>query len=187
VIDNPRLSAQRSSHSTYAGITIPGFEPESPISLAISATLALIPHPNDRDPSGSESIKARRSQAHTFAQCSYAGIEIESELLDSVIDPGEALSSEEILPLRAPFHPLVPVENENIIALLLLSTYEYSQRGNISKMRNRTGQALSAAMNLGLHAKDGEDIYAEANRRTWWMTVRITNKLILLFLTKKVY
>lgn len=39
-------------------------------------------------------------------------------------------------------------------------------------MRNRAGQALNAAMDLGLHAKGDEDgFFAEANRRTWWMAV----------------
>ena len=54
----------------------------------------------------------------------------------------------------------------------MLSTYEYAQRGNIAKMRNRAGQAVNAAMDLGLHAKGNEEGYhAESNRRTWWMTV----------------
>lgn len=74
---------------------------------------------------------------------------------------------------RPRFHPQAPLENESVLALLMLSTYEYAQRGNIAKMRNRSGQALIKAMELGLHSRgheEGED--AEANRRAWWMTVR---------------
>jgi hypothetical protein len=175
VIDDPDFGILSSPDSIYTSKKVPNFEPTSPLSLAISATLALIPHPKDPDPAGIESLHIRRSQAQAFAQSAYESIEIESELLDSVIDPGEALSSEEALSIRAPFHSSVPVENETILSLLMLSTYEYAQRGNIAKMRNRAGQALTTAMNLGLHANDDDGVYAEANRRTWWMTVRITN------------
>jgi hypothetical protein len=73
---------------------------------------------------------------------------------------------------RQRFHTHAPLENESVLALLTLSTYEYAQRGNITKMKSRAGLALTKAMDLGLHARgheDGKD--AEANRRAWWMTV----------------
>lgn len=39
-------------------------------------------------------------------------------------------------------------------------------------MKVRAVQALTSAMDLGLHAKGCENgHYAEADRRTWWMTV----------------
>ncbi len=170
--DKPEVGIRRAPDSIITSRAAPDFEPYSPISLAISATLALIPHPDDPDPSGINSVQLRRNQAQAFAQTAFESIEIESELLDSVLDPGSALSNESSTPSRTPFHPGVPIENETIVALLLLSTYEYAQRGNIAKLRNRAGQALTAAMNLGLHAKDDEDgLYVEGNRRTWWMTV----------------
>lgn len=96
------------------------------------------------------------------------------ELLESILEPGEALSNEGCMSFRAPFHHGVSIENETVLALLMLSTYEYAQRGNIAKMRNRAGQALTAAMNLNLHAKSDdlqETCYTESDRRTWWMTV----------------
>ena len=84
---------------------------------------------------------------------------------------GEALSSDPAPINRHRFHPQVSLESESIVALLLLSTYEYAQRGNIAKLRNRAGQALNAAMDLGLHCKgDEQSYYAESNRRVWWMT-----------------
>lgn len=172
VNDNPDFGVQPGPDSLYTSARAPNFSPSSPISLAISATLALIPHPSDPDPAGTKSTLARRSQAQVYAHSAYENIEYESELLDSVLCPGEALSNEVVAPVREPFHPKVPVENETVIALLLLGTYEYAQRGNISKLRNRAGQALTAAMSLGLHENEDGGIYAEANRRTWWMTVR---------------
>lgn len=169
VTDDPDFGIRRNSDAIFTSATVPEFEPSSPLSLAISASLALIPHPNDPDPFSTESLQVRRSQAQAFAQSAFASIEIESEICESNNEPGEALSRASCHPNRTPFHPEVPIENESIIALLLLSTYEYSQRGNVVKMRNRAGQALNAALDLGLHAKGDEGgFYAEANRRTWW-------------------
>ncbi|RFU30814.1 hypothetical protein B7463_g5521, partial [Scytalidium lignicola] len=160
---------------TYANdediIKAPDFEPSSPLSLAISASLALIPHPDDPNPTSPESVLLRRAQAHAFSQSALESIEIESELVNSTTHPEDALSSGPPSITRKPFHPQVRLENESIIAFLLLSTYEYGQRGNITKMRTRAGQALVAAMGLGLHARGGmEDRYAESDRRVWWMT-----------------
>lgn len=170
VTDNPDLGIRRAPDAIFSSKSVPDFEPSSPISLAISATLALIPHPDDKNPSGTESLHLRREQAQAFAQSAFESIEIESELIDSVIQPGEALSSDPLPLHRKPFHPRNPLENESIIALIMLSTYEYAQRGNIAKMRNRAGQAVNAAINLGLHIKgDEEGYYSEANRRVWWM------------------
>ncbi|KAH9213605.1 hypothetical protein DL95DRAFT_390395 [Leptodontidium sp. 2 PMI_412] len=170
VTDTPDLGIRRAPDAIFSSKSNADFEPSSPISLAISATLALIPHPDDKDPSGTESLHLRREQAQAFAQSAFESIEIESELIDSVIQPSEALSSDPLPLNRKPFHPRNPLENESIIALIMLSTYEYAQRGNIAKMRNRAGQAVNAAINLGLHIKgDEEGYYSEANRRVWWM------------------
>lgn len=172
VTDNPDRSYRRAPDAIFSSQNAPDFEPSTPLSLAISASLALIPHPDDPDPSGTDSVHLRREQAQAFAQSAFESIEIESELPNSTSDPGDALSSDPSPIDRVQFHPQVPLETESIIALLLLSTYEYAQRGNIAKMRNRAGQALNAALNLGLHSKGDEDGYfAEANRRVWWMTV----------------
>lgn len=172
--DNPVLGIRRAADAIFSSQNAPDFEPSTPLSLAISASLALIPHPDDPDPTGTDSVHLRREQAQAFAQSAFESIEIESELPDSVNQPGDALSSDPSPIVRAQFHPQVAIETESIIALLLLSTYEYAQRGNIAKMRNRAGQALNAALNLGLHSKGDEDGYfAEANRRVWWMTVSL--------------
>lgn len=173
VIDRPVLGSRISSDCIFTSPLAPDYEPCTPLSLALSATLALIPHPSDPSPSSVESTLLRREQAQAFAQATLQSIEIESELLDSSIQPAEALSNEQPPIERRRFHPQAPLENESVLALLMLSTYEYAQRGNISKMRNRAGQAVVKAMELGLHAKgheEGED--GEANRRAWWMTVR---------------
>jgi hypothetical protein len=175
VYDNPEVGIRRAPDSIFNSVSAADFEPSTPLSLAISALLALIPHPEDTDPSGTESVHLRREQAQAFAQSAYESIEIESELVDSNTQPGEALSREQDPLDRNLFHPRNPLQNESIIALLMLSTYEYAQRGNIAKMRNRAGQALNAALNLGLHCKADEDgYYAEANRRVWWMTVSLS-------------
>jgi hypothetical protein len=63
------------------------------------------------------------------------------------------------------------VNLESVLSLILLSVYEYAQRGNMAKMRNRAGQALTAAMSMSLHEALEGDEFAEARRRAWWMTV----------------
>jgi len=172
VTDNPEKGYRETDDAIFSSPKNPDFEPSSPLSLAISASLALIPHPDDPNPNSTESVLLRREQAQAFAHSSYESIEIETELPDSTTQPGEALSSDPVSLTRARFHARNPLENEIVVALLLLSTYEYAQRGNIAKMRNRAGQALTAALNLGLHSKGNETGYfAEANRRVWWMTV----------------
>lgn len=157
----------------FIGNDAPGIEAESPLTLAVSAILALVPHPNVQD-SGQEShVELRRRTAHCLAKRALESIESDSEMPDSAISPAQALAHGKRFVSRQPFHPKVPVELEGSIALCILSIYEYVQRGNIGKMRDRAGQALMSAMNLSLHSRGTEsDQFSEAKRRTWWMTVR---------------
>ena len=148
------------------------FGPSSPITLAISAILALVPYPDDKDASNSESVLYRRKTAQAFAESTLESIEIESEIVDSNSSPSRALTGSSPTTQRKPFHPNVPVGIESIIALLILSIYEYAQRGNVSKMRTRAGQALMSAMDMALHSQgDNGGEFAEAKRRAWWMCV----------------
>lgn len=151
------------------------YKPRSPLSLAVSAILSLIPHPNDPEPASANSVAQRRNYAHVFAQMAIDSIEEDSELHSSFTDPSQALSDERPSIDREPFHPRTPVELEDLLALLILSTYEYIQRGNLRKMRYRAGQALGIALDMSLHSVGQEqDEFAEARRRAWWMTVRST-------------
>ncbi len=151
------------------------FEPSSPISLAISSILALIPHPEDAAPTNPHSVSMRRRQAQMFAEMAMESIEIESEVLVSATFPAHALSSSPSSFRREGFHVRCPIELESILAYLVLSIYEYAQRGNLAKMRNRASQAHDAATRLSLHDEgeneDGDIKYVEARRRAWWMTV----------------
>ncbi|KAI0872957.1 hypothetical protein GGS24DRAFT_491136 [Hypoxylon argillaceum] len=146
-------------------------EPGSAISLAISAILALIPCPLDPNPSSEGSILWRRTYSQFLAKAALESIENENERPESSIDPSKALDDSDDEMFREKFHSSVPLELESIIALDLLSVYEYAQRGNLKKMRARAGAALVAAMSLFLHTRnDVEDEYSEARRRVWWMT-----------------
>ncbi|PLB42053.1 uncharacterized protein BDW47DRAFT_114815 [Aspergillus candidus] len=147
------------------------YRPCSPLSLAISAILALVPHPQDPDPSSPVSVTRRRTYAHAFAQLATAKVESDCELQDSSTDPAQALSNDRPQIGRDAFHPRTPVILEAVLALLILSIYEYTQRGNLLKMRYRSGQALAIALDMNLHALGEEhDDFAEARRRAWWMT-----------------
>ncbi|KAI8664260.1 Zn(2)-C6 fungal-type domain-containing protein [Fusarium keratoplasticum] len=145
-------------------------EPSTSISLAISAMLALIPCTEDPHPTSKESVLFRRDYAQYLAQCALECIEIESEIPESSVDPAKALLQTPHCDSREPFHPEVPLELESIIALDILSAYEYAQRGNLKKMESRAGQALMAAMSLSLHLRDDDGELNEAKRRVWWMT-----------------
>ncbi|KAI1398327.1 hypothetical protein F4819DRAFT_468837 [Hypoxylon fuscum] len=146
-------------------------EPSSAISLAISAILALIPCPQDPNPLEPDAIRWRRTYSQFLAKAALESIETETERPESSVEPPKALDDSDEDILREKFHSQVPLELESIIALDLLSVYEYAQRGNLKKMRARVGAALVAAMSLTLHTRnDVEDEYTEARRRTWWMT-----------------
>ena len=169
VLDRP-LFRRRDEHRN--GSVCNDFEPSSPITLAISTILALVPHPDDEDPSNPESLLFRRKSAQSFAESTMESIEIESEILDSDSSPSRALTGSSPTARRESFHPFLPVGIESIVALLILSIYEYAQRGNISKMRTRAGQALISAMDMSLHSQgDSGGEFAEAKRRAWWMCV----------------
>lgn len=147
------------------------YRPRSPLSLALSAILALIPHPNDPEPSSPASIFQRRTYAHTFAQLANTIVEAECDLEFPSTDPSQALSNARDSVPRERLHPRAPEDLETLLALLVLSVYEYSQRGNLLKMRYRAGQALSLALDKSLHAYMDNDECGEARRRAWWMTV----------------
>jgi hypothetical protein len=150
----PAISSQPKDdpHLWFPQSSEPAFESLSPAALAISAILALIPHPEETAPLES--------------------IETDSEIPNSSISPAQALLDEHACISRPAFHPCVPLDLESVIALNILSVYEYAQRGNIAKTRDRAGQALMRAMDMSLHDRGTElDFYTEARRRTWWMTV----------------
>ncbi|KAE8353863.1 hypothetical protein BDV28DRAFT_164621 [Aspergillus coremiiformis] len=148
----------------------PTFEPTSPLSLAISAILSLIPHPNGRKPKMAEYVKRRREYAHCFAQTALGVIEKDNELLGmSQRSQSDSADGSRALK-RKPFHPKLEVSLEGIVALTLLSIYEYAQRGHMDNMLQRANQALALAMSLGLHEAVEEDQFAHSRRRIWWMT-----------------
>ena len=113
----------------------------------------------------------RRKYAQFVAQAAVESIENESERPESSVEPRKALDDPDEMPQRSPFHAGVPLELESVVALDLLSVYEYAQRGNLKKMKNRAGTAMMFAMNLSLHVhNEVDDEYTEARRRVWWMT-----------------
>jgi hypothetical protein len=146
-------------------------ETSSPLRLAISAVLALIPHASVPNPSRPSHVALRRKHAHQLAQRSIAMIEDESDIPQD-LSPSAALAYSATVPQRSPLHPSVPIELESVLSLCVLAIYEYAQRGNIRKMQDRAGQALVSAMTMSLHCQTNDNtIHAEARRRAWWMTV----------------
>lgn len=164
-------SAPDDLQPNHLGINTSAAESSSPLRLAISAVLALIPLASVTNPSRPSHVALRRKTAHQLAQRSLALIEDETDMPQD-LSPSSALAHNMTAPHRQPLHPQVPIEIESVLSLCLLAIYEYSQRGNIRKMQDRAGQALVSAMNLSLHNQtDDMSDHAEARRRAWWMTV----------------
>lgn len=150
------------------------FYPSSPLALALLAIITLVPHPQDPDPRDRHSVLLRRQKAQRWAELAMEAIEIDADLLTSSTSPSVGLSDDPPVSNREPFHPRCPVELESLLAYLVLSTYEYAQRGNLVKCRNRASQAYDAAIRLGLQnirEDPAQNIFTEARRRAWWMTV----------------
>ena len=148
----------------------PEYEPPSPLGLAIAAVLALIPCADDPNYETRDSLLFRRNYAQYLAQSALERIEGEKDMPD-FLSPSTALSEPIDEFGMQQFHHEVPQELEDIIALDILSFYEYAQRGNLKKMQHRAGQALVSAMALSLHECPEEDPYCEVKARVWWMTV----------------
>lgn len=114
----------------------------------------------------------RRSTSENFARAAIEKIDADSDLVESATQPSQALQNPKPSITRKALHARTPLELEGILSLLILSIYEYAQRGNLPKMRRRAGQAYVMAMDMSLHASGAQDDeFSEARRRAWWMTV----------------
>ncbi|KAL6695507.1 hypothetical protein J3F84DRAFT_374555 [Trichoderma pleuroticola] len=155
-----------------AETTIP-HQSASPLGLALSAVLALIPLPQETHCTSAACVSFRKALAQKFAQAALQRIDADSEYLDFISDRqvGSVTAVEQLSISRDPLHPQTPVELESILALLLLSNYEHTERANLLKMTARASQALIIAKNMSLHRMGLEnDGVSEAKRRAWWMT-----------------
>ncbi|OOO13806.1 hypothetical protein OAory_01024010 [Aspergillus oryzae] len=138
--------------------------PTTSLSLALSAILCLIPPPQDPQPSGECHVWMRRAYARLYAQ---AALSIAEKEIDDLVSPNNLTSYAEDDRL----HNELPFQLYPVLALVALSIYEYCQCGNVSRMRTRANQAITTAMDLGLHRLDTNA--SEAHRRAWWSAVSI--------------
>ncbi|KAB8238130.1 Zn(II)2Cys6 transcription factor [Aspergillus alliaceus] len=138
--------------------------PMSSLTLALSAILSLIPPPQDMHPSGECHVWMRRSYARLYAQAALNSAEKE---IDDLVT--HRISDTNSYSQRVSLHCEVPFQLHPVLALIALSIYEYCQYGNVSRMRTRANQAITTAMDLGLHRLDSTAL--EAQRRAWWSAV----------------
>lgn len=139
--------------------------PTSPLSLALSAILVLIPPSPDIFPINNSGIVLRRSYAQIFAQAALLSIEKE---LDVLIPQTFSTTFDN----EDHFHSKIPQSLNPVLALVTLAMYEYCQRGNASRMRARANQALTVAMDMSLHDLGSTSSeFTEAERRAWWIIV----------------
>ncbi|KAK8118845.1 uncharacterized protein PG998_003471 [Apiospora kogelbergensis] len=83
-------------------------ESSSPLGLAISALLALIPCPQDRNSLAEDSVIFRRKYAQFVAQAAIESIELDSERPESSVEPRKALEDPDDVPRRPAFCSDVP-------------------------------------------------------------------------------
>ncbi|PWY83155.1 hypothetical protein BO94DRAFT_625532 [Aspergillus sclerotioniger CBS 115572] len=133
--------------------------PNSALTLALSAILALIPLPQDPYPSSDSSIRLRRSFAQLLAETAFGEVEKEIDRISQELSHANG-------PMRQGFDASSLSTLSPVLALVMLSIYEYCQRGNMSRMRSRANQAITAAMDLGLH--NSGPTATESQRRAWW-------------------
>lgn len=145
--------------------------PKSSLGLALSALLVMIPLSQDPSSMSDMGIFVRRSYAQLFAQAALACVERDTDNLGPGLNfatPGAGMSQE-----KSSLRSQVPSQLEPTLALVVLSIYEYCQRGNVSRMRARINQAITTAMDISLHSLgSSRTAHSEAQRRTWWITVR---------------
>ncbi|KAF7628283.1 Zn(II)2Cys6 transcription factor [Aspergillus flavus] len=158
-----------SLRTVQANQTFLPYWPTSPFALALSAILVLFPLPEDPHSMSETAASARRSYAELYANAAMSSIENWSDLPE----PATRLTSTAGGPTRwSSLHPDLPWKLESILALVLLGMYELCQRGNFSKMRARTNQALTTAVDLSLHTADPDEPgCSDAQSRAWWMTM----------------
>lgn len=146
--------------------------PASPLSLALNAILVLIPPAGEMDNTSSKTAM-RRGYSELYANSALESVDRDIELLGLTSEARRPGSNPSQCGRRQ-LHPSVQLELESILALVTLCTYEYCQRGNISKMRFRANQAITTAMDMSLHDLGKKAIQTpESQKRTWWMAVII--------------
>ncbi|WVF70097.1 hypothetical protein IAT40_004885 [Kwoniella sp. CBS 6097] len=138
----------------YLETILPTLLPASPFLLSVQTLLVLVPHPNDPNPSSTNSKRQRQLASRSLNEQAL-------KLIDSMVDSGTA-------------------NLECVQALAILAMWEWSNSGSVARNRTRAGQGIQIAMELGLHEMDkyshggtnleGADWQGDMARRTWWTT-----------------
>ncbi|PYH45569.1 fungal specific transcription factor domain-containing protein [Aspergillus saccharolyticus JOP 1030-1] len=133
------------------------------LSVALSAILALIPPPQDENPSDPCCVWLRRSYSNLFAQSALDSAERD------ILEPDGFRTPHPPSDYSQRFHPDLPVRLQPILTLMILGVYDCCQNGNIHRMRMRVNQAITTAMDSLLHQLD--ETASEAQRRAWWIAM----------------
>lgn len=104
----------------------------------------------------------RRAFAQLYAQAAMDRVEKEVDAMGQPNANGGPAAPDDV-------NGDVPTQLYPVLALVVLSVYEYSHRGNIPRMRARANQALTMAMDISIHNLGPNA--SEAFRRAWWSTV----------------
>ncbi|KAL4953919.1 hypothetical protein BDW69DRAFT_205499 [Aspergillus filifer] len=148
--------------SPYPDASTVPYWPNSPLGLALAAMLAPVPPQTNLQTKDDGSAAIRRSYADLYAR---SALESLQDALDTC-SPGDVADCP-----RSTLHPEIPRIIEPVLALALLSMYEYCQRGSVLRMRTWANQAMTSAMDLSLHVETADTDCLDAQRRCWWATL----------------
>ncbi|KAG2421263.1 hypothetical protein HFD88_000879 [Aspergillus terreus] len=136
-------------------------EHRSPLALALSALLVLIPPASDLTPISEPATSLRASYSQFYIRAA-------DDLLQAHVRPAEptwaSLFATPASSSWSPLHPQVPADLDCVLAMLALAVHEY---------------ALTAAMDLSLHNLGVDDpglTLTDAHKRTWWMTMYLVTQ-----------
>ncbi|PSN61601.1 FMN-linked oxidoreductase [Corynespora cassiicola Philippines] len=164
ILPGPEVSGLRDC-STWSSPTsineyFEEYEPSSPLLLSILAILALIPSNGAQDAFDGLYRRQRQTLARSIATIALECVDVD---LHVIVGTGQAQQ-------RLPIHSQVPIQLEPVMALCILSAFEYLQHGDIEKMARLSSRAIQSAQAMSLHMLGDSYVNdSEAARRTWWM------------------
>ncbi|KAL3457649.1 Zn(II)2Cys6 transcription factor [Aspergillus heterothallicus] len=148
--------------SPYPDVSTMPYWPTSPLGLAVAALLAPIPPQTNLQTKDDRNAAIRHSYADLYARSAL-------ESLQGALDTSSSCNLADCP--RSTLHPDIPGMIEPVLALALLSLYEYCQRGSVPRMRTWANLALTSAMDLSLHVESSDMDCLDAHRRCWWTTL----------------
>ncbi|KZL67429.1 c6 zinc finger domain-containing protein [Colletotrichum incanum] len=137
-------------------------ETSSPLMLALRSILILTSNSEPSQNSNENERQSRIRISQALYQRALEVLDTTSPIQNSIMGSFSVSN----------FHPNVPKESEAPLTCCVLSLYQYLHYGNLQEMNAMSLRALNLSKSLFVvHEADLSGQFAEAIRRTWWMSV----------------